>query len=101
MKKLLSIIFFALVFTALGVVISYYWHGWDSDQRYVQGWADRDAYLPPIEDIQKRIGAEVDGIWGRETNRLYEKALGNQYALWGSNPEIREFDRNMMTKVKR
>lgn len=86
---------------AAGVVGSYRLNGWVWNQQYTQGWSDRNEYLPPIEDIQKRIGCEkIDGIWGRETNGLYEKALCEQYAMYGFNPKIREFDKAMLAKVK-
>lgn len=38
--------------------------------------------LPTIQEIQERIGCEkIDGIWGEETNRLYDQALCDQYAI--------------------
>jgi len=38
--------------------------------------------LPTIEEIQHQIGCEkIDGIWGPETDKLYDKALCNQYAI--------------------
>lgn len=102
--KALSITFGVIVIAAalmgFGVVLSYRLNGWVWNQQYTQGYADRDAYLPPIEDIQKRIGAKIDGIWGEETNRLYDKALCDQYAMYGFNPKIREFDKAMLVKVE-
>ena len=81
MKKLLSIIIFtALLSIAIGFCLCFYWHGWDSNQRYVKGWSDGYRYLKPIEELQEQVGAKPDGIWGRETNKLYEKALCGQYA---------------------
>lgn len=60
---------------------------WDA-QRMMATWEDgyraglEAARLPTIEEIQEKIGCEkVDGIWGEETNRLYDKFLCNQFAL--------------------
>lgn len=36
------------------------------------------AKLLTIKQIQQRIGAEVDGIWGQETQKKYELALNQQ-----------------------
>lgn len=99
--KTLSALLFALVFIAAGFCVSYHWHNWQNTEQYTQGWSDRDKYLPPVEDIQKRIGAKVDGIWGQETNRLYEQAVCNQYAEQVTCSNVREFDRKMPAKVKK
>ncbi len=51
------------------------------------GWALRSVQpqtLPSIEDIQKLVGCEkIDGILGDETQRLWDRAINQQYAdVW-------------------
>ncbi len=36
--------------------------------------------LPSLIDIQRRIGAEPDGIYGKETETLWDAAYANQEA---------------------
>jgi len=36
--------------------------------------------LPTIEEIQQRVGATVDGKLGKETEKLWNQAICNQYA---------------------
>ena len=37
--------------------------------------------LPTIREIQERIGAKPDGILGPETQRKWEEAINNQFAI--------------------
>lgn len=37
--------------------------------------------LSTIEEIQERIGAKPDGKWGPETEKLYDQAICNQFAV--------------------
>lgn len=37
------------------------------------------AYYHSIEEMQEWSGAEVDGIWGPETDRLYRAKWARQY----------------------
>ena len=41
---------------------------------------DRLSQIPTISEIQKLVGAEVDGRLGPETIRLWEEAICNQEA---------------------
>ena len=36
--------------------------------------------LPSLIDIQRQIGAKPDGIYGRETKEMWDRAVGNQIA---------------------
>ena len=99
MKKLLSIILFTAVISgAVGFIACFYLL---PANLYNQGWSDGFNYIKPIEDLQRQVGAEPDGIWGRETNALYEQALCNQYATWAFNSNVRKFDQKMLAKVKK
>lgn len=41
----------------------------------------KTSRLLPIKEIQRQIGCtKIDGIWGSETDRLYKRAINNQYA---------------------
>ena len=47
------------------------------------GWwlkAVQPRPVPSIEDIQRLVGAEVDGVLGPETERLWRRAEFNGYA---------------------
>jgi len=47
---------------------------------YYAGRASRPAeYWPTIEEMQTFAGAEIDGIWGPETDRLYRQAQERWY----------------------
>lgn len=56
---------------------------------FVGGWVARELLhestpprLPTIAEIQQRIGcSKIDGVWGPETNVLYNRAICNQYAI--------------------
>lgn len=37
------------------------------------------SIYPTIEQMQEWCGAEPDGVWGPETNRLYKQKLDMQY----------------------
>lgn len=39
------------------------------------------AYIKSIKELQEQVGAEPDGIWGKETDRLYDDAYCNQCAI--------------------
>ncbi len=99
--KALSALLFIVLLIAIGFCACFCWHGWDSNQRYVKGWSDGYQYIKPIEDLQQQMGAEPDGIWGKETNRLYEQALCNQYSTWMFNSNVRKFDQKMLARIQK
>ena len=37
--------------------------------------------LPSLEEVQERVGAKVDGIYGPETKRLWNKAICDKLAV--------------------
>ena len=101
MKKLLSIIIFtALLGIVFGFCLCFYWHNWDSNQRYKQGYFDGYSFIKPIEDLQRQVGAEPDGIIGPNTIAKYEKALCDQYAEQSMCSNVREFDEAMLARME-
>ena len=38
-------------------------------------------HWPTIVEIQEYCGAEVDGIWGPETQRLYERKIVDEWVV--------------------
>lgn len=82
MKNVLVFIIAILVFFALG-----FWAGKGMDKKsdaanyhigYTAGYQAGLAHIKSISELQEQVGAEPDGIWGRETDRLYDKAYCNQ-----------------------
>ncbi len=99
--KALSVLIFALTFTALGMVLSYQINSWTMNQQYTQGWSDGYAYIKPIEDLQRQVGAVPDGIIGPETIAKYELAHNTQQAEWSMCSNVREFDQAMMMRIEK
>lgn len=51
-----------------------------NEQEYLRGYQDGWNYIKSIKELQQQVGAVPDGIWGKETDRLYDKAVCNRYA---------------------
>lgn len=76
MRTLINIVGFILLVGFFSSV--FFAFGWAMRARIYE---NQPRKLPAIEEIQRQIGCEkIDGIWGPETNELYEKFICNQYA---------------------
>lgn len=51
---------------------------------YEQGYAAGYSYIKSISELQEQAGMEpndCDGIWGEKTDKAYDQARNNQYAV--------------------
>ena len=61
------------------VILASGYGGWSL--RGMQSEAPREAPLRTIEEVQRLVGcAKIDGKLGPETQRLWDRAICNQYA---------------------
>ena len=54
---------------------------YEAKRQYRQGYKDGYDYIKDIEEIQKQVGVEDDGLWGPITDAAYDRALCNRYAM--------------------
>ncbi len=99
MRKALKILA-VIVLIAGAFYYGYAWQGNLAVKAYSQGWKDGWAYLKPIDELQRQVGAVPDGVWGIDTNRLYDRALCDQFAEWATCSNVRKWDKKMLAKAK-
>lgn len=73
---LITVIFLAVLVLVYWCVSSPY-----RGRYYKDGYAAGYAYIKSIKELQEQVGAEPDGIWGKDTNSLYDRAWCNQAAI--------------------
>ena len=93
-KYLFLLLLSIWLISLIGIFICGQRSGWNRAQI---DWDNPPAFvvLPSIRQPQMKIGAKVDGVWGKETDMKYDEYVGNQclskwfepdglaYGAWG------------------
>jgi len=65
--------------TLLGIITGSFWVGMCVERLRTAPEVQAQA-LPSIMDIQRQVGTKPDGVLGKDTQRKWDEAYGNQCA---------------------